>query len=316
MSRKLYVSTDISIDEAVAEIAEEDPVAALLWPWLLVHLDDWGRSSASERRLKAAVAPMMETITTEVIRGALERYATHGLIALYEVDGQEYLAVNPEKWWRYQTHIHKSKRDNDQSLVPAPPAGVLRKPRGISRNHAEPRGESRDSARNCASPPPSTHHPPPTTHTTTYTTTHTSSGETLNPCVSPGAEEAPKRTDDPPDIDFGGPDSDTTQPPTNGNRPKNGSPPDNAGTMVAFLVDYAGEIGFTLTGSKKGHFARAIGDIWKAGVDPEILRRAIRQALEENKSPAHLVDVVNDLKGGGRGKARRDSGRSQHGEWE
>ncbi len=86
--------------------------------------------------------------------------------------------------------------------------------------------------------------------------------------------------------------------------------------MVAYLVDYAREIGFTLTGSKKGHFAKAIGEIWRAGVDPEILRRAIRQALEENKSPAHLVDVVNDLKGGGRGKARRDSGRSQHGEWE
>ena len=85
---------------------------------------------------------------------------------------------------------------------------------------------------------------------------------------------------------------------------------------MAYLVDYAGEIGFTLTGSKKGHFARAIGDIWKAGVDPELLRQAIRQALDENKSPAHLVDVVNDLKGGARGKARRNDGRSRDGEWQ
>jgi len=40
MSRKLYVSTDISIDEALAEIADDDALSALLWPWLLVHLDD------------------------------------------------------------------------------------------------------------------------------------------------------------------------------------------------------------------------------------------------------------------------------------
>jgi len=82
--------------------------------------------------------------------------------------------------------------------------------------------------------------------------------------------------------------------------------------MVAYLVDHAGEIGFTLTGSKKGHFAKAIGDLWKAGVDPPLLREAIQKALAENKSPAHLVDVVNDLKGGRRAW---DSGRSIDGEW-
>ncbi|MBN1631245.1 MAG: hypothetical protein JW990_15900 [Thermoleophilia bacterium] len=134
-----------------------------------------------------------------------------------------------------------------------------------------------------------------------------------------GAEAAPDG-DEFADIDFGEPQSDTEKPSKNGKRPKNDTPErapvENAGTMVAFLVDYAREIGFTLTGTKKGHFARAIGDIWKAGVDPEILRESIRQALENNKSPAYLVDVVNDLKGGGRGKAQRDSGRSQHGEWE
>ena len=144
---------------------------------------------------------------------------------------------------------------------------------------------------------------------------------TLTPDIPVGvAETATDDHDEFAGIDFGEPPPDTEKPPQNGSRPKNDMPeqpqPENAGTMVGYLVDYAGEIGYTLTGSKKGHFAKAIGDIWQAGVDAEILRRAIRQALDENKSPAHLVDVLNDLKGGGRGKTRRDSGRSQHGEWE
>ena len=148
MSRKLYVSTDISIDEALAEISDDDPVSALLWPWLLVHLDDWGRSSASARRLKGAVAPMFEAVTVEVIERALQAYATKGLIALYEVDGHRYLAVESEKWWRYQTHIHKSKREEDRSAVPAPPPDAFTP-------SAESREESRSVAGNCASPPPS-----------------------------------------------------------------------------------------------------------------------------------------------------------------
>jgi len=148
MSRKLYVSTDISIDEAIAEIADDDPLSALLWPWLLVHLDDWGRSSASARRLKGAVAPMFEAVTVEVIERALQAYAAKGLIALYEVGGHRYLAVEPEKWWRYQTHIHRSKREVDGSAIPAPPADAFTTP-------AEVRGESRNVAGICASLPPS-----------------------------------------------------------------------------------------------------------------------------------------------------------------
>ena len=170
--RKLYVCADISIDEALAEIADDDPVTALLWPWLLVHLDDWGRSSASPRRLKAAVAPMMNSVTMDTITKALHAFADHHLIALYEVDGQSYLAVNPEKWWRYQTHIHKSKRDNDQSAIPAPPSDAFTVHRGVPRNLAEFRDGSQVD---CASLPPSTYHPTPTTllpPPSSHTSTH------------------------------------------------------------------------------------------------------------------------------------------------
>lgn len=155
MSRKLYISDDISIDEALAEIADKDPMLALLWPWLLVHLDDWGRSSASPRRLKGAIAPMIEAVSADTIEAALNAYAAKHLIALYEVEGQRYLAVNPEKWWRYQTHIHKSKREDDRSSIPPPPAEAFT-------YSAESRGVPRSPAENRASPPPSTLLPPPT----------------------------------------------------------------------------------------------------------------------------------------------------------
>jgi hypothetical protein len=43
------------------------------------------------------------------------------LITLYEVDGKRYMAVKPDKWFRYQTHIRQEKRDKDESRPPAPP---------------------------------------------------------------------------------------------------------------------------------------------------------------------------------------------------
>lgn len=154
MSRKVYVSSDISLDETLAEVADVEPMAALLWPWLLVHLDDWGRGSASIRRLKAQMFPLNRAVTEKVIERALGLYADRRLIALYEVGEHRYLAVNPDKWWKYQTHIHKSKRDIEGSAFPAPPEDAF----------AENRGESRDSAENRASSLPP--------FTTTYTIVH------------------------------------------------------------------------------------------------------------------------------------------------
>ncbi len=172
MSRKLYVSSDISVDEAVAEVSDKDPMLALIWPWLLVHLDDWGRGSASPRRLKALMFPMNDGIGQDVVARALSAFAEVRLIVLYEVDGKEYLAVRPDKWWKYQTHIHTSKRESDGSSYPAPPEDAF----------AESRGDSRNRAENCASPstlPP--FHPLPTTHGKTPTSTETADGAPETP---------------------------------------------------------------------------------------------------------------------------------------
>lgn len=122
MARKVYVSSDISIDDEIGEVAERDPLNALLWPWFLTAFDDWGRSEASQKRLKRQVFPGNSLVTDEIIEKSLTLYHNFGLIRLYEVDNKRYMCIDPEKWFKYQTHIRSEKRENDKSKYPPPPS--------------------------------------------------------------------------------------------------------------------------------------------------------------------------------------------------
>jgi len=126
MSHKIFISSDISVDERLVEIAEESPESVLLWPWLLTALDDWGRATAHAKRLKYTVFPALTTVTPQIITEAIARFERVGLLELYEVDGKWYMAVPAETWFKYQTHIRVEKRDNDKSRLPAPPSAQLR----------------------------------------------------------------------------------------------------------------------------------------------------------------------------------------------
>jgi hypothetical protein len=139
MGRKVYVSSDMSIDERLVEVAEADSQCALLWPWLLTAFDDWGRAEANAKRLKAQVFPMLDVVTPELVERALELFSNAGLITLYEVDGKRYMAVPADKWFKYQTHIRKEKRETDNSRYPAPPSEV-------SHDDAQVRAGARDDA--------------------------------------------------------------------------------------------------------------------------------------------------------------------------
>ena len=140
MARKVFVSSDMAHDERLIEVAETLPEAALLWPWFVTYFDDWGRAEAHPKRIKAQLFPMNSLVTPELIEKTLRAYADVGLVILYEIDGKAYMAVPPEKWWKYQTHIHKSKRENDQSRYPAPPSADSL---DSSRSSAESRGDAR-----------------------------------------------------------------------------------------------------------------------------------------------------------------------------
>lgn len=146
MARKVFVSSDISHDEKLLEVAERDPTAALLWPWLLTVFDDWGRARADARRLKVQVFPGNDLVTTEVISRTLALFREVALITAYEVGGTAYMAVDPDVWFRWQTHIRKDKREDDSGSSCPPPPDTERKPSSAASNG----GTNREDARSLA----------------------------------------------------------------------------------------------------------------------------------------------------------------------
>lgn len=145
MGKKVYITSDMAFDDQLAEIAEEDPTAALMWPWILTSLDDWGRGNASPKRLKRQIFSAFATITTETIARALRQFSDAGILILYGSSERPLMAVAHDKWFAYQTHIRGEKRDKDGSRYPSPP----------SVESAQQRADARNDAQMCASPSPS-----------------------------------------------------------------------------------------------------------------------------------------------------------------
>lgn len=151
MAHKVFISSHMSQDEDISDIADVNQLAALMWPWILTCFDDWGRAKASPREIKNSVFPANDLITVDVIKNALNLYNGR-LINLYEVEGKPYMYIDPDKWFKYQTHIRSEKRDNDKSKHPAPNAESSAKVREGARNNAQ----IADNLTNCTpSPSPS-----------------------------------------------------------------------------------------------------------------------------------------------------------------
>lgn len=151
MARKVFVSSDMSVDERLTEVAEHDPLAALLWPWMLTAFDDWGRCEVNPRKIKARVFPTNQAVDAAAVEQAFSLYAQTGLLELYEVEGKRYAAIDPDKWFKYQTHIRREKRDRDLSRHPAPPRADARTI-AQSRANASDIAHVRDYARTDAQP--------------------------------------------------------------------------------------------------------------------------------------------------------------------
>jgi DnaD/phage-associated family protein len=167
MARKVFVSSAMSADETLSEIAETEPMAAIMWPWLLTYFDDWGRAKASPREIKNSVFQANPIITIDLIKKALQLYHPH-LIQLYEVEGKWYMCIPSDKWFKFQTHIRSSKRETDASKIPAPPDfepdnDNSAQMREIARGVAEVATSARDytpSPSPSLSPSPSNYSPP------------------------------------------------------------------------------------------------------------------------------------------------------------
>ena len=163
MARKRFITSDMSIDEKIADIAVENPVAALMWPWFITGFDDWGRMEAVPVKIKLSIFPAFPYIAKD-IKEAIDLYDKYGIVHKYEVDGKEYIAIEPEKYYKHQTYIRGNKREIDGSNCPPPPnppwdsvKGSAEVPTG-NNNHADARTCTQVSAdeRKCIpSPSPS-----------------------------------------------------------------------------------------------------------------------------------------------------------------
>ncbi len=177
MARKIYITDEISIDDQLSEIADVDPVAALMWPWILTTFDDWARANASSRRLKTQVFPANDLVTIEKIEEALQLYHEKGLITLYEVEDKRYMFITTKKWYQWQTHIRAEKRERDCSHIPHPSEGCAQV-RASARDSAQKKLSSGMKSKLTASPPPS---PPPSSLTTLPPTPPPTTARTAKP---------------------------------------------------------------------------------------------------------------------------------------
>lgn len=122
MSRKRYISTDISTDTKVAELSETGLLPVLLFTWAVPHMDDWGRITGDPREFKLLVCPGLDVSSREVDE-AINSIVDIGLWKRYTVDGKRCISVaHKENWFKHQSYISKDKRENDGgSTFPPPP---------------------------------------------------------------------------------------------------------------------------------------------------------------------------------------------------
>ena len=124
MSRKRFITSEMSTDERLAEVATEEPIAALIWPWILLELDDWGRAEFKPMKMKLSLFPACQLVSADCLATSVDCLVKYGLLAKYEVDGKTYIAVHPKKWIKFQTYLVGTKRPGHTSPFPGNPAWV------------------------------------------------------------------------------------------------------------------------------------------------------------------------------------------------
>jgi hypothetical protein len=126
MSRRRYVSTDISLDEAVDAVAQQSDFAALLYTWMLPHVKDDATITGSAKRLLAEVLPHRRDKTVADIEAALEIIEGAGLFVWDREN--DCILFDCDAFYRYQSYIKAENRresaENATSLTPSLPPSL------------------------------------------------------------------------------------------------------------------------------------------------------------------------------------------------
>lgn len=114
MRRRRYLSTDISGDDRVDELAQTyGDFAALLYTWMIPHAADDATITSNLKRLMWTVIPSRRDKTEAEVEDAIGGMLALGL--LDRVPGQALLQFPPAAFYRYQTYVHQSRRVSPQN---------------------------------------------------------------------------------------------------------------------------------------------------------------------------------------------------------
>lgn len=113
MSRRRYVSTEISIDKNVNKLAREHgDFAALLYTWMIPHAEDNCEITGDPEELLSIVCPGRRDKSERDIEEALHGMTDLKLVVPFVRNGKPMLLFPPENFYKYQTYISRSNRNN------------------------------------------------------------------------------------------------------------------------------------------------------------------------------------------------------------
>lgn len=125
MARKRYVSTEISIDARVRQLAERSEFAALLYTWMIPHAGDDAMITADPDELLMMVVPGFRWRTADDVRDAVLSMLELGLLKAIG----DRLKFPEKAFYQYQSYIGGDRRAPEPS--PQPPTNG-------AANHREP----------------------------------------------------------------------------------------------------------------------------------------------------------------------------------
>jgi hypothetical protein len=152
MSRRRYLSTEVSVDARINALAEQcGPLAVLLYTWMIPHAADDGSLGGDPLELKLRVVPGLAATIAE-IRQSVDAMVQLGL--LERDDEASLLYFRPAAFYRYQTYIRPEHRRAASS-----PAADGVEPPDAPRS-ADDQREPAESAASVSSSPPAPASPP------------------------------------------------------------------------------------------------------------------------------------------------------------
>ena len=108
MSRRRYVSTEISTDKTINQLARTSDFAALFYTWLIPHAEDDATFDADPEELLMKVCPGRRDKEITDIQAVLDLLLEMGLIERC-ADARR-LRFPPKSFYKYQSYISEARR--------------------------------------------------------------------------------------------------------------------------------------------------------------------------------------------------------------